>query len=142
MRRSCRAHRPAGGGLSFVVGPGEAVYLVHGLITRSPDRPSAFLWLDGRHRLIDLFAVDVGHHEVERVVEAMTEWPPSPVRAVVLGSPLPVGMVAPDDGELARIVDLRGRYERVAIDLLDWLVVGDDLVWSLAELTDSEERWL
>ncbi len=65
---------------------------------------------------------------------------PGGVESVVLASVRP-GRLAPGDGDHWRWFDLRDRFDEAGIDLLDWLVVGDLLAVSMAQLTDSRSLW-
>jgi len=64
----------------------------------------------------------------------------SRVDSVVLASVRP-GRLAPDDGDHWRWFELRDRFDEAGIDLLDWLVVGDLVAVSMAQLTDSRSLW-
>lgn len=62
------------------------------------------------------------------------------VDSVVLASVRP-GRLAPGDGDHWRWFELRDRFDEAGIDLLDWLVVGDLVAVSMAQLTDSRSLW-
>ena len=133
MRRSCRDHRDLTP--RFPVGPDEAAFFVHELLARAPAAGAALLWLDDRRQLLDLFAVLCDETEAEDVAGKVLEVERSPVAGVVLGSRLPAPLDRPGPDHLARWRMLRARFEAAAhVELVDWLVVGDDVIWSLSEV--------
>jgi hypothetical protein len=131
VRRACRGHRRLTP--RFPVGPEEAAFFVHELLVRTPAAGAAVLWLDERHELLDLFAVVCGDHEVEDVASAVLRTP-SPVAATVVGSRLAPGVESPGDDLLVRWRALRARFDPDAVELVDWLVVGEEVIWSLDEV--------
>ena len=78
--------------------------------------------------------------EVAEFVLASAGQQPSRVESVVLASVRP-GRLAPGAGDHWRWFDLRDRFDDAGIDLLDWLVVGDLVAVSMAQLTDSRSLW-
>ena len=147
MRR-CRAHRPDDLRPTFPVGADEAAFLVHGLLDRTPAAGVAVVWLDAGHDLLDLFTVEATVADVDDIAGVVLE-PWSPVRALVLGS-RHAGPGPPGDDLQQRWQALRARFdagsailggETARVDLLDWFVVGGEVLWSLAELSGSPSRW-
>lgn len=63
------------------------------------------------------------------------------------GDRLALGSVRPDDDHLPTVLDelrwvaLRSRFERRQVELLDWFLLAGGHATSLAEWTESEDRW-
>jgi hypothetical protein len=118
------------------VGPEEAAFFVHELLVRTPAAGAALVWLDARHQLLDLFAVVCGDHEVEEVAATVLRAPWSPVAGLVVGSRLPDGSGTdpPGPGAVDRWRSLRERFGGSDVELVDWLLVGEEVIWSLTEI--------
>jgi hypothetical protein len=118
------------------VGAEEAAFFVHELLVRTPAAGAALVWLDARHQLLDLFAVVCGDHEVEEVAATVLRAPWSPVSGLVVGSRLPHDRSAdpPGPAEVDRWRALRARFDGSPVDLVDWLLVGEEVIWSLDEV--------
>lgn len=78
--------------------------------------------------------------EVAEFVLTSAREQPSRVDSVVLASVRP-GRLAPGGGDHWRWFDLRDRFDEAGIDLLDWLVVGELVAVSMAQVTDSRSLW-
>ena len=140
MRRPCRGHRDLTP--RFPVGAEEAAFLVHELLVRTRAAGAALLWLDGRRQLLDLFAVVCGDDEVEEVAATVLRAPWSPVEGLVVGSRLSegsgtgagAGAGPPGEAAVERWRALRARFAGAGVELVDWLLVGEEVIWSLAEV--------
>jgi len=69
------------------------------------------------------------------------------VAACRSGDRIALGSVRPDDDHLPTALDelrwvtMRRRFESVGIELLDWFLLAGGDATSLAEWTDSDDRW-
>ena len=141
-QRGGRAGAPRPG--QVISGPRAALEVVM-LAVSQPRRPeTVVLCLDHAHRGSTIIVVDHPHAEpVEEIGDFMCQLAVSASRfgALVLATvrPGPGVAVVPAD-ELAWF-ELRANAEDSGLELLDWFVVSDDHVVSMATFTDARPLW-
>jgi DNA repair protein RadC len=141
-QRGGRAGAPRPG--QPITGPLAALEVVM-LAVNEPRRPeTVVLCLDHAHRGSTIIVVDHPRSEpIEEIADFMFQMAPEAagLGALVLATvrPGPGVAVVPAD-ELAWF-ELRNGAEMAGIELLDWFVVSDDHVVSMATLTDARSLW-
>ncbi len=141
-QRGGRAGAPRPG--QPIPGPLAALEVVMLAVSR-PRRPETIVvCLDHAHRGSTIVVVDHPSGEpVEEIADMMFQMASSApgLGALVLATVRPgLGVAVGPADELAWF-ELRAGAEDAGLDLLDWFVVSDDHVVSLATLTDSRPLW-
>ena len=142
----CRAHRDPRSACLPVRRPDDALAVIL-TATASPARPETIcVLLDHAHRGLGVIVVegamsDDGIFEIAEVVLRAADGHGA-IGAVVLATARPGRTHQPTDADHDRWFALRGRFEAVGVELLDWFVIGRGFAASLAELTDSKWLWL
>jgi DNA repair protein RadC len=141
-QRGGRAGAPRPG--QIIAGPQAALEVVM-LAVSQPRRPeTVVLCLDHAHRGSIIIVVDHPRSEpVDEIADFMFQMAESATGfgALVLATvrPGPGLAVVPAD-ELAWF-ELRANAEDIGLELLDWFLVSDDHVVSMATFTDARSLW-
>ena len=125
--------------------PEEAIATITVLMAQPGVEETFVFLLDNTHHGKDVMCVSdaAWPEQVSRIIDvvlgaARDTW----VGGLVMASVRPGGPILPDAEDLETWFDLRCRTDELGIDLIDWFLVIDDYVVSLAEYTSSTSLWI
>jgi DNA repair protein RadC len=125
--------------------PDDALRVVLAAVAEPAEAETIVLMLDARHRggtcLVCRGASSAGQVAslVPVLVQAAANEPA--LAAVVLATVRPDAGIAVSPADEATFGEMRHDLSVVHVDLLDWFLLGGDLVASVAELTGASWRW-
>lgn len=136
-------HRPIRAASLGLRGPEDAIGVILALLERPFVEQTVALVLDRSHRGLLAPVVD-GAGSADRVLEVVRFVAAVGGRraaAVVLGTGRPDGDHLGTAADHAAWQEMQVVGADVGLEVIDWFLVTDPLIGSMAELTDSPSRW-
>lgn len=147
-RLNPRPHGPVPPASRPLAGPDDALRVVLAAICQPPAEETVVLLLDANHRGTICLACSGAStaHQVSALVPVLTgvaekAHPGAGLGAVVMATVRPGRGITPAPDDDATFMAMRYDLALAQIDLLDWFLLDDDLVASVAELTGSCWLW-